>query len=68
MRGADVPLSRREADVGFICSPSFFWLRGGNNAKAVLALADRSSPVEISRAVRIPEAGDHVFEVKADGP
>jgi hypothetical protein len=41
---------------------------GGNSAKAVLALADRTGPVEISRAVRIPEAGDHVFEVKADGP
>lgn len=68
MRGADVPLSRREADVGFICSPWFFWLRGGNNAKAELALADRPGPVEISRAVRIPEAGDLVFEVKADGP
>jgi hypothetical protein len=41
---------------------------GGNNAKAMPALADRTGPVEISRAVRIPEAGDHVFEVKADGP
>ena len=41
---------------------------GGDNAKAVLALADRTGPVDISRAVRVPEAGDHVFEVKADGP
>ncbi len=40
----------------------------GNNAKAVFTLANRTGPVDISRAVRIPEAGDHVFEVKADGP
>ncbi len=40
----------------------------GNNAKAVLTLANRTGPVDISRAVRIPDAGDHVFEVKADGP
>ena len=40
----------------------------GNNAKAVLTLASRTGPVDISRAVRIPDAGDHVFEVKADGP
>jgi hypothetical protein len=41
---------------------------GGDNAKAVLALADRTGPVDISRAVRITDTGDHVFEVKADGP
>jgi hypothetical protein len=27
VRGADDPFSRREADVGFMCAPSFFWLR-----------------------------------------
>jgi hypothetical protein len=26
MRGGD-PFSKRDADVGFLCSPSFFWLR-----------------------------------------
>ena len=41
---------------------------GESNAKAVLALADRTGPVDISRAVRIPDAGGYVFEVKADGP
>src|SRR5918997_2540975 len=42
---------------------------GGDNAKAVLALlADRTGPVDISRAVRITDTGDHVFAVKADGP
>ena len=40
----------------------------GNNAKAVLALADETGPVDISRAVRVPDAGDHVFEVRAGGP
>jgi hypothetical protein len=42
---------------------------GGNNAKAVLDLADESGPVDISRAVRVLDAGDHdVFEVRAGGP
>jgi phosphonate transport system substrate-binding protein len=27
MRGGDDPFSKRETDVGFLCSPSFFWLR-----------------------------------------
>lgn len=27
MRGAEDPFSRGEADVGFMCAPSFFWLR-----------------------------------------
>jgi phosphonate transport system substrate-binding protein len=27
MRGTDDPFSRGEADVGFMCAPSFFWLR-----------------------------------------
>ena len=27
MRGAHDPFSRREADVGFMCAPSFFWFR-----------------------------------------
>jgi phosphonate transport system substrate-binding protein len=27
VRGADDPFSRKEADVGFMCAPSFFWLR-----------------------------------------
>ncbi len=27
MRGADNPFSRGEVDVGFMCAPSFFWLR-----------------------------------------
>ncbi len=26
MRGAEDPFSKGEADVGFMCSPSFFWL------------------------------------------
>ena len=27
MRGGDDPFSKGEADVGFMCAPSFFWLR-----------------------------------------
>lgn len=41
---------------------------GGNDAKAVIPLTDRTGPRESSRAVSILDAGDYVFEVKADGP
>jgi hypothetical protein len=27
MKGADDPFSKGEADIGFMCAPSFFWLR-----------------------------------------
>ena len=27
MRGGDDPFSKEEADIGFVCAPSFFWLR-----------------------------------------
>src|SRR3712207_6605150 len=27
VKGGDDPLSKGEADVGFLCTPSFFWLR-----------------------------------------
>jgi phosphonate transport system substrate-binding protein len=27
MRGGDDPFSKGEADIGFVCAPSFFWLR-----------------------------------------
>lgn len=40
----------------------------GDNARAVLALTDRTGVTDISRAIRIPDSGAHVFEVKADGP
>lgn len=41
---------------------------GGNDAEAALALAEETGSVNVSRAVNIPNGGEHVFEVKADGP
>ncbi len=41
---------------------------GGNDAEASFALAQRTGPADISRAVNIPDGGEHVFGVKADGP
>lgn len=40
----------------------------GENVRAVLTLAEKTGATDISRAVRILDSGDHVFEVKADGP
>jgi phosphonate transport system substrate-binding protein len=31
MRGGDDPFSKGEADIGFVCAPSFFWLREMEN-------------------------------------
>ena len=39
MRGADNPFSRGEADVGFMCTPSFFWLREREEPPVELLLA-----------------------------
>jgi len=41
---------------------------GGSNVGAALALAEEKDSSDISRAVRIPTACKHVFDVKADGP
>lgn len=40
---------------------------GGSSTEVAIALADEEGPVEISKAVKIPAAGEHVFDVKADG-
>jgi len=42
VRGVEDPFSREEADIGFMCAPSFFWLR---------ALED--SPVELLPAAPV---------------
>lgn len=39
VRGGDDPFSRGEADVGFMCAPSFFWLREPETPPVELALA-----------------------------
>ena len=41
---------------------------GESNAETSIALADETGPINISRAVNIPAAGKHLFDVKADGP
>lgn len=41
---------------------------GGSYAEAALALAEEIGSANTSRAVRIPTAGEHVFDVKASGP
>lgn len=41
---------------------------GGNDAQAAFALAQKTGPVKISRAVNISAEGEHVFDIKADGP
>jgi hypothetical protein len=40
---------------------------GGNDVEASFALAQRTGPANISRALNIPDGGEHVFGVKADG-
>jgi hypothetical protein len=37
MRGSDDPFSRGEADVGFMCAPSFLWLPEVENPPVELA-------------------------------
>ncbi len=39
MRGTEDPFSRGEADVGFMCGPSFFWLRESEEPPVELLLA-----------------------------
>ncbi len=41
---------------------------GGSNTQETLALADDAGSVDVSRAVRIQTAGEHVFDITADGP
>lgn len=41
---------------------------GESNAETSIALVDETGPINISRAVNIPAAGKHLFDVKADGP
>ena len=41
---------------------------GGNDAEAAFVLAEETGSVNVSRALNIPSGGEHVFEVKADGP
>lgn len=40
----------------------------GARPGAALSLADKTGSVDISRAVPVPVSGEHLFEVKADGP
>jgi hypothetical protein len=40
---------------------------GGDGTEAAFALADKTGPVNISRAVNISTGGEHVLDVKADG-
>jgi len=39
VRGVDNPFSRGEVDVGFMCAPSFFWLREREESPVELLLA-----------------------------
>jgi hypothetical protein len=41
---------------------------GGSYTEAALALANKKGSANISRAVNIPTAGKHAFDVKASGP
>ncbi len=40
----------------------------GEGTEAAFALAKGTGPANVSKAVHIPTAGEHVFDVKADGP
>jgi len=40
----------------------------GDTPGAAISLVDGAGPVDISRAVPVPIAGKHLFDVKADGP
>lgn len=40
----------------------------GDASGAALSLVDGAGPVDLSRAVPVPIAGKHLFDVKADGP
>lgn len=40
----------------------------GGRSGAALSLADKVGSVDISRAVPVPISGEHLFDVKADGP
>ena len=41
---------------------------GGSDADVAFVLADKTGPVDISRAIKVPAVGEYVFEVRADGP
>ena len=41
---------------------------GGSDTEVASALADEKGSVRTSKAVNIPVAGKHIFDVKADGP
>ena len=41
---------------------------GGSGMKPAHALAQKTGPVDVSRAIGIKTAGKHVFDVKASGP
>lgn len=41
---------------------------GGDDTGAAFAIADETGLVDISTAVKIPAAGEYVFQVEADGP
>jgi hypothetical protein len=41
---------------------------GGSNEEVAIALAQKAGPATVSRAVKIPVGGKHLFDVKADGP
>lgn len=41
---------------------------GGSTTEVAIALAQKAGPITVSRAVKIPAGGKHLFDVKADGP
>jgi hypothetical protein len=40
---------------------------GGSNTEVAIALVDERGPADISKAIKVLAAGEHVFEVTADG-
>ena len=41
---------------------------GGDDTEPAVALAEKTGSVKVSKAVNVPIAGEHLLEVKADGP
>lgn len=63
-------LSARQEETARAPAPIKFsgGQNGEGNAETSIALVDETGPINISRAVNIPAAGKHLFDVKADGP
>ncbi len=63
-------LSARQEEAAPTSEPIVFSgdQSGGENTEAAFALAKKTGPVNVSKAVNVPAAGEHLLEVKADGP